>query len=648
MAVSDETRESLNLRIDALKSSWAGYQNALRVRHNRYLRAFSPPYEPTIGEHDQWLEEFAQKDEGRTRSSYNLVRAAVELWTSLEASDFPTLRFGEEFIPTPAPSLDEKEQAAREETYRAMKLVQRQMATMREQALLRHISRSRFERHWWAVTRKKNIYGHSWLRTIPDFDRETFAVTSAIDPSTVYPVWSAYGDRKLDAILVATRRSSASAASQYPGSVVLARDGITAADSEYYNPTQDRSSEKDRAFVWVEDYWLLDADYEEELILDGVASRIKSRVLNAVRVNGKLVAVTEYPGWRRVPYFYRINEDERDNTGFSDVGTLLPFQDGINKMLSQQQDVIFAESRPRFKYRGDADREITLNADEIVSLDPDEDIDQIKVDLNVFPTQTHGQQLLQIMQRVTGLPAVVWGEIQAAQNSGRALSTAWRATAARMAPRIYEASTALDEIAAFWLDLMELYDWESARYLFGGSRDFEWTFPNKEPRDFLEVTSNAINKMNAGILDIAGAMEEVGEQSPDERVERVRADYMDMVLHPEKGQSFLLLQRLRNQIQIEAEQAGMQRAAMLSQLAAGPAPAPRAAGPTPDQQLGAAKQGATQAAQQAAPSVAPGQAVPATQAGAAANPTNTKFSTLVQDGGAAMNRIIDQGAIGGR
>lgn len=638
MAITPEVRDNLNTRIDALRTAWSGYQATLRERHSRYLRAFSPPYESKIAEHDQWLDAFRQEDDGRTRASYNIVRAGVELWTSLEASEFPTIRFGEDFIPTPAPAMDEAEQTARQETYRAMKLVQRQVATMREQAILRHVRRSRLPRHWWSYVRKKNVYGHSWLRSLPDMERKTFSVTSAIDPSTVYPVWSAYDDRKLDAVLVATRRSAQAAASRYPQAVKLAKDGITAAEDGYYNPTQDRSSDKDRAYVWVEDYWLLDREWSEAGEIDGVPYRTQSRVLNAVRVNEVLVDVVEYPGWRRLPYFPLANDDERDNTGFSDVATMLPFQDGINRMLSQQQDVIFAESRPRFKYRGDADREIVLNADEVVSLDPDEDIDQIRVDLNVFPTQTHGQQLLQMLQRVTGLPAVVWGEIQAAQNSGRALSTAWRATAARMVPRINGAATTLDELTGFWLDIMELYGWDDARSLFRGNRDFEWSFPNKEPRDYLEVTTNAINKLNAGLVDLAGAMDDIGVQSPDEMIERVRADYMDMVLHPEKGQSYLLLQRLKNQIEIELQQAGMQQAAMAAQLGAGP---------TPDQQAGAVSQQRTEAAQRSAPAGTEGQNTPATQAGAPANTAQTKFSTLVQDGGGAMNRIVDQGQIGG-
>ena len=628
----DTTGLDLDLRIDALRTSWTGYQSGLRTRYRRYLDAFSPPFELRIngGEHDQWADGFAQEDEGRTRSSFNLIRAGVDLWTSLEASEFPTLRFGEDYIPTPPPVRDEEEDGRRQETYRAMKLVRRQFASMREQAVLRHIKRAKLRRHWWTLTRKKNIYGQAWIRVLPDLTRRSFRVTAALDAATVFPVWRYADDRELDAILVATRRSARACAAEYPGSVELARDGITAVSEGYYNPTRDRNTEKDRAWVWVEDYWMVDPDYVELGEYEGRPFRAESRVVNATRINGKLVKVNTYIGWRRVPYFRLVNEDEREE-GFSDVGTMLPVQDGLNRMLSQQQDVIFAESRPRFKYRGDADRKIVLNADEVVSLDPDEDIDQIQVSLDVFPTQTHGQQLLAIFQRITGLPAVVWGEIQAAQNSGRALATAWRATAARMVPRINGAAATLDEITLFMLDTMELYDWDDAREMFGGTRDFEWSFPNKEPRDFLEVTTAAINKLNAGLTDLSGAMDEIGVQSPDEMIERVRAEYMDMILHPEKGQSMLMLRRLENQIEIEMQQAGMAALQAAAQLAPGP---------TPDQEAGAVAQQRTAAAQRAAPTATEAQNAPATQAGQPANAARTQLGTLVQDGGPAMNRIV--------
>jgi len=641
MALSAEKQAYLNTRIEALRTAWSGYQSSLRTRHAAYLRAFSPPFETRIGEHDQWADQFRPEDEGHTRSSYNITRAGVELWTSLEASDFPNVHWQEDYIPVPVPSMEETENVGRQRVYRASKAIQQHLATTREQVLMRQIRISKLPRHFYRQTLKKNIYGQAWLRSIPDPTRRRFVNTTAIDPSTVYPVWSTYGDsRYLDAVLVATRRSAASANAQYPDAVKLSRDGITADDSGYYRPSQDFASDRDRAFVWVEDYWLLDPKYEAATGVEGEV--VRSRVLNAVRVNGKLVQAAEYPGWKTVPYFVLAHEDERDNTNFSDVASIMPFQDGMNKMLSQQQDVIFGESRPRFKFRGDADRVIRMDDDEVIALDPDEDLEQIQVTINTFPTQQHGLQLMQLMQRVTGLPAVVWGEIQAAQNSGRALSTAWRATASRMVPRIHAASEMLDSLAGAWLDWMELYRWHDAPELYGGNRDFEWDFPNKEPRDFLEVTTDALNRLNGGLWDLKTAMEAGGEDSPDERIEAVRADYMDAVLHPEKAQSYIMLSRLQQQIQIEAQQAGIAQSAMLAQLAqSAPSGAPSAG--TPDQQAGAAAQARTQAAQQAAPTGRPGTPAPATQTGATANAT--RFSSLTQDGGGAMNRIIDQGTI---
>lgn len=638
MALTPEETKNLDLRIDSLRTLWAGYQASLRSRHAAYLRAFSPSFQPLIGEHDQWPDQFRPEDAGHTRSSYNITRAAVEIWTGLEAGNFPNIRWQEKFIPVPAPSMDENVNVRRQQDFRAQKAIEQHLATIREQVFMRQVRKSRLAQHFYWLTLKKNIYGQAWMRVLPDPTHQKFTLTTDIDPSTVYPVWSYYGNsRHLDAVLVATRRTAASANAQYPNAVPLDKNGITAIDSFYYRPTPDYLSDRDRSFVWVEDYWRVDQERDEE-----TGEITSSRVLNCVRVNGKAVHFAEYPGWRAVPYFVLAHRDERDNTNFSDVATMLPFQDGLNKMLSQQQDVIFGESRPRFKFRGDADRVIEFGADETISLDPNEDYEQVQVSINTFPTQAHGQQIQALMQRALGLPATVWGEIQAAQNSGRALSTAWRAVAARMLPRIFTANETLDLLVDFMLDRMIQFGWDSAGDLYGDNRDFEWDWPNKEPRDFLEVTQDALNKLNGGLWSLKTAMEATGETAPDEEIEAVRADYMDAVLHPEKSQSYILLQRLKQQVDAEARQAGIQQAGMLQQLAQQASGGAPSAG-QPDQQAAAAQQARAQAAQQAAPTGQPGMPTPATQAGQSGN--STKFSSLVQNGAAAQNRVIDQGLI---
>ena len=91
----DRSRGALNARIDALRTGWAGRNHLLRTRAAAYLRAYSPEFDSRLGEHDQWPDPFDQRTQAYNRSSFNLTRAVVELWTSLEASEFPALRWWE-------------------------------------------------------------------------------------------------------------------------------------------------------------------------------------------------------------------------------------------------------------------------------------------------------------------------------------------------------------------------------------------------------------------------------------------------------------------------------------------------------------------------------------------------------------------------
>ncbi len=638
----DISPDALKARIDALRTGFAGHHSRVMLRNRALLRGYSPDFADEIGEFDQWADPFRQEDDGHARNSYNLIRAVVEIWSALEASKFPTIRWNRGFLPAPPPSTDPIEQGQRQEVDRAQRKVAQQLTTMREQILVQHVRRSKADRQFYNAVTRRNVFGLAWTKTWPDMARQTFRVTSRIEPANVYPVWSLADDRQLDAVLVAYRATAQRINAQYPGTLAMSRDGLTLdAGATYYELTSQNRTDADRAYVWVEDYWMVDSTYFEELA-DG--EPLRSRVVNAKRVNGILVDLAVYPGWRAVPYIPHVLDNLRDNLGFSDAGTMLPIQGGINRFLSQQEDVIAGESRPKFKYRGDSTRTIELRDEEVVSLDPDEDIEQIAVRLDVFPTQVHGQQLLEVLSRATGLSDAVWGRITQAANSGRALAVAWRAVASRMIPRTYSNDEALTSQLMMWLDWMELYGWDHAPELYQGNRDFELDFPNQEPRDFTEIVMTAINKLNAGGIDLAGAMEEWGEQSPDEMLERVRTDYMDAVLHPEKAQSQLLLQRLSNQISIEAQQAGIQQATAMAQLQAMGQQGAANPGQTVDQAAGQAGAANNAEAARNAPNLGPGDQAAASQAGGGPNAgTSSQASTLVQDGKPAMNRIISKG-----
>jgi hypothetical protein len=639
----DLSNEALSARIGSLRAGFDSRSTNMRSRHTEYLRVYSPPWSDRLKDHDQWDDPILAKDKGHVRSSFNETRGRVDKWTALEASEFPNVRWVEDFLATPTPSLDEAENALRVSTYRAEKLIERHISTMREQALYWHIRRAKAHLHWFRAVRKKNIYGHSWLRVVPDQRQRLFRFQSRIDPSTVYPVWAASDDPELDAILVAYRRSAYLAAAQYPDAVSVDAHGLIASDSSYYQPTSSGLyADTDRQFVWVEDFWTIDREAEgERNLVDG--EPVEGLVVNATRINGKIVARTEYPGWSMVPYFLVLNEDEGNPLGYSDAGGAKPYQDALNRTLSQQQDIIYGSSRPKFKFRTEGEREIDLIGDEYVRLDPDEDFEQIQVHQDVYPAQTHLAQVRQSDGRSSGLPPTVHGEITAAQNSGRALATAWKATATSLVPRNMSNEETITRLVTFMVDGMELYDWSGARALYKGNRDFEVEFPNQEPRDRAEVTLEAVNALNAGLEDVQGAMEMRGERSPDEKMERIRADYMDAVRYPDKAQGYLMLAGQKQRLEIEARQAGIQeQAAQLQMSAMANAPSGGApSGASPEQAAGAAEQARTQAEQGRAPQMTQYQNAPATAPGAAANPTQT--SVMLQ-GGETSNRSIQKGS----
>lgn len=628
-------RKDLSDRIDQLRSGYEGHAQSLRGRNSTYLRLFSPEYNASLKEHDQWGTPILAKDKGKSRSSYNIVRAVVELWTALEAVPLPSTAWVDQFIPPMIPELDEELHKRMEQVRRAQKLVATQVTTMREQTLAKLHRTGDLDTHYYRSILRKNLFGHSWLKVIVDEDRERFRYKSQIDPSTTYPVFSAWDEEELAAMLVVTRKQARVMSEMYPDAVKTESDGSASAEG-WYQPTATTYNDMSRNFVWVEDYWVLDRDWEAEVVEGD--EPVESRVINAVRVNGKIVEVREYPGWRNLPFFYNHNDNLRDHTGFSDAGAVAPIQDGINRFMSSQDDVISGSSRPKWVHRADggAMSEVKLTDDGVINLNLDEELAQLRAVIDMYPTQIHGQQLMELLARSTGLNDSVFGRIVASQNSGRALAWAHRSVSARLAPRLREDRAMLTRLNSFELDIMELYDWDSARELYNGNRDFEIKFPNQEPRDFMEVVTVAINKHNAGGLDKKGMMEEWGEESPDEMQERVRTDYTDVVLFPDKAQAYQLIEYQQFKMQAEMLQMEQMRTEMATRAEAlRNTPANGAPG---GMNPAAAQQAGVQAAQQAAPTTPPGSGPqPATQAGQQSNATAT---TLVRNGQTLGNQIL--------
>lgn len=652
----------LNLRIDASRTGYTTYSANVKEREQAYLRVVSPPFRQMLqangksyllGEHDQWPEGLAEDDVQHTRSSFNVARAVPEIWASLEAGrEFPKVRFNEAGLLPPVPNLfDQEEAARREQVYVAEKLTERAKTSLREQVLATYIRQAKLGTHYYRTILHKNRSGHAWMRVIPvvkivDGKAQTgghgsFSVQSRIDNSIVYPIWSdALEGSDLDSILVVSRRSAWRVAAEYPfaldgtETVRLEKDGLTALSTSLYLPTDYPKDESGYRNVWVEDYWVVDRAFSTET--QG-GEPITGRVINALRVNGKLVRVTEYPGWTSVPYFHVQNDNGRDRLGHSDAGTMQPFQDGYNRLLSEQQDVIHGGSRPKHVYKSESGGDVQLDDEGVIHLLPDEELAQLQTTINIYPTQIQFAILKELQDRATGLNPTAWGEIPRVA-SGRAMAAAAKATGGRLVPRLVDDEEFIVKVLSFILDCMELYGWDAADQLYAGNRDFEIDFPNQDPRDPSEITLDVINRLNAKLIDFATAMEELGVSSPDEMLEKVRRDLGDPILHPEAAQAAAMLQRLIQSMQLEQQKA-QQEALMAAQAGAGQGQP----GTNVNAQQGQVNAQQQQAQAQGQPTLGPGQNAPASQPGVpnqAQAPADV--STMLQQG-KTSNRMIVKG-----
>lgn len=550
-------------RIDEARSAMEGEIEGIKEKCRTYLNWYSPPYEPRLGTHDAWTDPFTTESYDLTRSNFHLARAVVDIWTALEASKPPMLIAEAESVTPPPPSLDQNETMNNRLVYKALRQLEAYRAQQRANSPKLWMRRTAFPLHAFKATRRKNLYGFAWQRVWPSSNLRMPVTHTLRDPTTVYPIWSSRDPGELEAVLVAYQIAANKAAAMYTGiATERTKTGVVllGRDSGHYNEVDERYYNRSRTMVWVEEYWWREVEYDS----DGLIDTEHSRVWCAKRVAGVMQEPKEYPGWYRVPWVYWENADERDNYGWSEVASVIDINDEFNRRLSQQGDIIGISSAPRFQILNSFEgRDVDMPGPfEQITMQDQERIEQILTRIDVFPSQIHFQTLTEMLHRTTGLPPIVWGLIQNAQTSGRALSASWKATEARLSPKLMRNEQSYDDWLELGLMYAKLYNWRGATDLYTDRdgdpfADFHWEWPPMEPRDFMEVTTNEITKRDAGLTTTIKAIRATGEEQAEETFEEVQAEFLNINLHPEKVQAFLLAQQAELNNLIMAMQAGI-------------------------------------------------------------------------------------------
>lgn len=597
--------------IDAARLAMEAELIGVRERCTTYLNWYSPAYDHRLGTHDAWLDPILAQDVDLTRANFPIARAVVDIWAALEAAKPPTLWAQAERVMPAPPSLDQATELSNRLVVSAIKKFRAAEAMERSNVLRDWMTRDKWALQAFLATRRKNLYGFSWTKVWPKAGEPRPVSYTLRNPTTVYPFWSSREPGEIEAILVAYQKNAVRANAEYhlgydvkDGHILLGRD------SGNYRDVNDRWFDQSRTMVWVEEYWWRDVTY-------GPGGEVVDSIVRCVkRVCDQIVENHGYQGWRLLPWVFWENSDERDAFGWSDIAGVIDINDEFNRRLSQEGDIIGSYSAPRFQLTGSfAGRDVEMPGPfELISLADQERIEQILTRIDVYPTQQHFQILTDLLHRVSGLPPIVWGLIANAQTSGRALSASWKATEARLAPKLLRNERSYDDYLALVLQYGEAYNWRGAKELFEDGRgdrfrDFRWEFPPMEPRDFMEVTQNEITKRDAGLTSTLAAIRATGDPEAESTLEEVLAEKLNIFLHPADVQAFLLAQRAELDNIAYAAQLGVNLAPGGGSPGAGINPATVAGA------VGVARQGQLEAA---APPPAAGPA-PATQPGAVGN-----------------------------
>jgi len=626
----------LNGRIDNCRLAMESDMRIVRTKAQTYLNWYSPPFDESLRTHDAWPEPWGIEDVGLTRANFPVARAVVDIWTALEAAKSPTLWAQPELVSPAPPSFDQDEVLRRRLVGEARKQVNAFKASRRAQIVRSQMRRDGLPYKSYLAHRKKNLYGFSWMKVWPNRAEQRTVSHTLHNPTTVYPIWSSREPGELEMVLVAYQMNVNKANALFGLGIPTTGGRIARGqDSGVYREVADRWYDSTRTMVWVEELWWREVGY------DRYGNVTDSAVACVKRVTDKIVETALYPKWEKLPWVYFENTDERDSYGWSDIAPVIDINDELNRRLSQQGDIIGMYSAPRYQLlESFPGRNIEMPGPfELIPLNDQERIEQIMTRIDIFPAQAHVDVLMDLLHRTTGLPPIVWGMIQNAQTSGRALSASWKATEARLAPKLMRDQRSFDDYLELNLQYSEVYNWRDAKALLTDDdgerfRDFRWEFPPMEPRDFMEVTQNEITKRDAGMTTTLKAIRAMGDEAAEDTYEEVQAEALNIFDHPDKVQAFLLAQRAEldniayaSELGVELDSGGGMVGGNGTGAAVNPVTVAGA--------VGMARQ--AQSAAQSAPPAAAGPA-PATQPGAAGN-------AAAGSGGSAPGETLTSGTL---
>lgn len=323
--------------------------------------------------------------------------------------------------------------------------------------------------------------------------------------------------------------------------------------------------------------------------------RADGNVYNATLLAGRIVeGPIKHPELPTIPFLiYECGHEPGSPEGMNTVQLLRDVQMAYNRTLSLWTQYTLDNSGTAYQVQGptsgDIPEGLIPQSDEMVAVGENQ-ILPIQRNQNTFPFTQSVEHFWELASRLTGIPEILFGQLAGAQTSGRATAVQIEAALNRLDPKRRRYYATLKDLLRFWgymlsykntkIEVVQPVPQEEGagiqaeepqmqivkvgmRDLLKGFDNWKVIAPEITPRDSIEATQNAANKVQAHMLSIENAMDETGVEDPQHELDLIRAELADARLNPGQVQAYisslmLMQQLMQQQAAADAAAAGQQ------------------------------------------------------------------------------------------
>jgi hypothetical protein len=514
------------------------YQAQLVNRYRNYQFWYAPP------NFDQWPEDMAKRP-GKLHITSNIVKPAVDIEARLQAK-LPRISL----VPS---DLSQPERAR---------------AEMTEKLMLSYLEATGWDIWLQTLCRVKGINGKGILKPFWNKKQRRPDVTVIENPANLRIGWGSSDFTDMDWALYEYKLSPIQVMRRWPGLTVAPTPGneplaiLPRGGGNHGDPLNQRLTSEP-----LPNYMPSDYENKQVLIWD-YWYRKGEMVCNAIIVQRRQYALppTEHPEMVDIPYIVIENDHEPGSPeGISSVAPILDVQVEMNRAQSHWAQAIADETFQPYQVNADSiPGGMVPKGGEITMAGEEHEIKVIGTGPRTMQVQQFVEQMWFAYHRISGIPEISMGNPGSAQVSGRALAVQIEATANRLEPRRTLLYGGLHDLLVFWTVMLERLNpkvevepgnMQGIGKFVKGFRRWRIIAPEITPRDVIEHTQNTINKVNAGVMSVHNAMDELGIDSPEDELLLIAQENSNMALNPGKVQQQLAAIATEQQMQLQAQQA---------------------------------------------------------------------------------------------